>query len=200
MWRCLCVFLCTSGFSALLPFCVRSAQNCAHSTNCGATRNYNPSICRPVPSDKGVTLADTLKRGSAKGSSETRHPRKGRNEIPHPVLLTGTRFRASVQSGSTKNINFWIFQRHAPTQRASVRLCTVFSCAGRVLSRGAGRTAYKGVQRAEMLRNVEVFKKYKKKGRRCRLPFVCCVLMLRVPQAVWKAAGAFPVLLPALRR
>ena len=68
------------------------------------------------------------------------------------------------------------------------------------LSRGAGRTAYKGVQRAEMLRNVEVFKKYKKKGRRCRLPFVCCVLMLRVPQAVWKAAGAFPVLLPALRR
>ena len=190
LWRCLCVFLCTSGFSALLPFCVRSAQNCAHSTNCGATRNYNPSICRPVPRNgvvqKGVAKRDTLA--------------KGRNEIPHPVLLTGTRFRASVQSGSTKNINFWIFQRHAPTQRASVRLCTVFSCAGRVLSRGAGRTAYKGVQRAEMLRNVEVFKKYKKKGRRCRLPFVCCVLMLRVPQAVWKAAGAFPVLLPALRR
>ena len=38
---------------------------------------------------------------------------------------------------------------HAPTQRASVRLCTAFSCAGRQLSRGAGRAAYKGVQRAE---------------------------------------------------
>ena len=148
--------------------------------------NLSPSPQRNGVVQKGVAKRDTLA--------------KGRNEIPHPVLLTGTRFRASVQSGSTKNINFWIFQRHAPTQRASVRLCTVFSCAGRVLSRGAGRTAYKGVQRAEMLRNVEVFKKYKKKGRRCRLPFVCCVLMLRVPQAVWKAAGAFPVLLPALRR
>ena len=84
MWRCLCVFLCTSGFSALLPFCVRSAQNCAHYANCGAVRNYNPSICRPVPSDKGVTLADTLKWGSAKGSSAKRHPRKGqeRNSAP----------------------------------------------------------------------------------------------------------------------
>lgn len=158
-----------------------------------------PVNLSPSPQRQGRNSGGHPETGSAKGSSETRHLAKGRNEIPHPVLLTGTRFRASVQSGSTKNINFWIFQRHAPTQRASVRLCTVFSCAGRVLSRGAGRTAYKGVQRAEMLRNVEVFKNTKK-GRRCRLPFVCCVLMLRVPQAVWKAAGAFPVLLPALRR
>ena len=37
----------------------------------------------------------------------------------------------------------------------------VFLCRSQ-LSRGAGRTAYKGVQRAEMLRNVEAFKKHKK--------------------------------------
>lgn len=43
-----------------------------------------------------------------------------------------------------------------------MRLCTAFSCAGRQLSCGAGQAAYKGVQRAEMLRNVEAFKKHKK--------------------------------------
>ncbi len=50
--------------------------------------------------DKGVAKCDTLA--------------KGRNEIPHLVLLTGARFRASVLRGSTKNINFGIFQRHTP--------------------------------------------------------------------------------------
>lgn len=37
-----------------------------------------------------------------------------------------------------------------------------FPVLGGNFSRGAGRAAYKGVQRAEMLRNVEAFKKHKK--------------------------------------
>jgi len=48
--------------------CVRSAQNCAHSTNYRATRNYNPSICRPVPSErsyKNVQRAEMLRNVEA---------------------------------------------------------------------------------------------------------------------------------------
>lgn len=60
---------------AEMPFCVRSAQNCAHSTNCGAVRNYNPSICRLVLNTTGqVVLSPSPQR---QGRNSGGHPKTG---------------------------------------------------------------------------------------------------------------------------
>jgi len=55
---------------------------------------------------KGVAKHDTLA--------------KDRNELPPLVLLTGAGFRASVQRGSTKNINFGIFFRGMHPRREAL--------------------------------------------------------------------------------
>lgn len=121
--------------------------------------------CRPVPNDKGITLADTLKRGSAKGSSETRRPRKGQERTSAPCPADRSRIPCICPERQHEKYKLRDFFRGMHTRReplcGSVRR---FPVPGGSFSRGAGWTAYKGVQRAEMLRNVEVFKKYKKRA------------------------------------
>lgn len=77
--------LCGACGGVYVHFCVQAAFLLREiGTELCPLINYNPSICRPVPNDKGITLADTLKRGSAKGSSETRRPRKGQERTSAP--------------------------------------------------------------------------------------------------------------------
>ena len=87
LWWCLCAFLRTSGFSALLPFCVRSHRIVPtpqiaerHETT---TRQFVAQF-PTLPSDKGVTLADAL----AKDRNKTPPPcPSDRSQIPHILAI-----------------------------------------------------------------------------------------------------------------
>ena len=120
-----------------------------------------PSICRPVPSDKGVTLADTLKWDSAKGSSAKRHPCKGQERNSAPCSADRNQIPCICPERQHEKYKLRDFFSEACTHAENLcaALYGVFLCRSVAFSRGAERVAYKGVQCAEMLRNVEVFKK-----------------------------------------